>query len=166
MWAEVAFLNAHKCGNVMTVKFNTAQELLLPQTHLVVRGSIPQHASNCERSNMNLNTALELLSPQTHLVVRGSIPQRVHNRDGSNMNLNTALELLLPQTSCPEVAFSNKPQWAMCRWRITTLRWSYFCLSHSVIRGSILQCVSNWERSNMNLNTVRSYFCLGPHVQR
>ena len=37
--------------------------------------------------------------------------------------------------------------------------------THLVVRGSIPQRVSNWERSNMKL-TVWSYFCLGPHVQR
>ena len=39
---EVAFSNVFLFGNVLTVKFNTALELLLPQTHFVTRGSIPQ----------------------------------------------------------------------------------------------------------------------------
>ena len=41
-------------------------ELLLPQTHLMVRGSIPQRVSNWERFNMKLNTVLKLLLPQPH----------------------------------------------------------------------------------------------------
>ena len=83
---------------MLIANHNTALELLLPQTHFVIRGSIPQRVSNWERANMNHNTALELLLPQTHFVIRGSIPQRVSNWERANMNLNTALELFLPQT--------------------------------------------------------------------
>ena len=74
---EVAFSNTFPLGNVLIANHKTELELLLPQTHFVIRGSIPQRASNCERANMNLNTALELLLPQTHFVIRGSIPQLI-----------------------------------------------------------------------------------------
>ena len=52
-------------------------ELLLPQTHFVIRGSIHQRVSNWERFNMKLNTVLKLLLPQSHFVIRGSIPQQI-----------------------------------------------------------------------------------------
>ena len=76
---------------------NAALELLLPQTHFVVRGSIPQRVSNWERSNMKLNTALELLLPRTHFTARGSIPQHIYSTWKISI-VNAALELLLPQT--------------------------------------------------------------------
>ena len=55
---------------MLIVNHNTALELLLPQTHFVIRGSIPQRVSNWERLNINLNSALELLLPRTHFDIQ------------------------------------------------------------------------------------------------
>ena len=116
---------------------NAALELLLPQTHLVVRGSIPQRVFNWERANMNLNTALELLLPQTHFVIRGSILQRVSNWERFNMNLNTAL------LSTPQGKF-----------RLNAALEQLLPQTHFVIRGSIHQHV---QIGNVPINMRWSY---------
>ena len=56
-WPEVAFLNAFTIGNDTTVENNTALELLLPQTHFVVRGSIPQRLQHCAGATLASDTS-------------------------------------------------------------------------------------------------------------
>ena len=72
---EVAFPNTFPWANVLIVEQNTALELLSPQTHFAVRGSILQRVLDWERPNMNFNIVLELGFPLTHSTSKGSILQ-------------------------------------------------------------------------------------------